>query len=129
MREDGRIARRAALGAALVALAACASSAAEEGVEIFVVIYAPGPSWVEGRPMREQDLRDHGVYIGRLRDEGRLFAGGGWVDADGGMALFLAGDRAAAEAMLAADPAVLSGVFVATLQHWRPRFRTQGPLP
>jgi hypothetical protein len=67
--------------------------------------------------------------MARLRNEGSLFAGGGWVGADGGMALLLATDADAARAMLAGDPAIESGVFVAEMRQWRPRFRTDRPLP
>jgi uncharacterized protein YciI len=95
--------------------------------QLFLFLYRPGPAWRAGRPMREQDLRAHGAYHAQLLREGRSFAGGGYVGEDGGLAIVRAATRAEAEAMLAADPAIRSGVFAAELRQWAPRFH--GPTP
>ncbi len=89
---------------------------------IFVVTYSPGPAWKPGRPMAEQDLRPHGAYYARLAAEGRVVAGGGFVGADGGMAVLRAADQREAQRLLAEDPAVVARVFAATLRAWKPRF-------
>jgi uncharacterized protein YciI len=94
---------------------------------LFVILYRPGPAWMAGRPMREQNLRPHGAYYAGLLRDGRVFAGGGF-DGDGGMAIIRAADAAEARAILAADPAITSGVFVAELRQWIPRFVSPGPL-
>ena len=96
---------------------------------LFVVIYRPGPSWQQGRPMSEQGLLPHGRYYRGLFDDGRLFAGGGFTGSDGGMAILKVADMDAARAIVAADPAVTSGIFVAQLEQWRPRFQVTEPLP
>ena len=128
--------RRALAMAALIAFmgAACASaqpqaSAQHAGRQLFLFQYSPGPAWRAGVPMREQGLAPHGAYMQRLENEGRLFAGGGYVNADGGMAIVMAASLEEARVMLAADPAITSGIFVAELRQWRPRFRTDQPLP
>jgi uncharacterized protein YciI len=95
---------------------------------LFLFLYRPGPAWQAGVPMRRQDLRAHAEYHARLLQEGRSFAGGGFVGVDGGMAIVRAADRAEAEAMLAADPAIVNGVFVADIRQWAPRFHTSAPL-
>ncbi|WP_129792921.1 YciI family protein [Sphingosinicella sp. CPCC 101087] len=97
--------------------------------ELFVVIYRPGPAWQTGRPMNEQGLLPHGRYMRGLLDAGSLFAGGGFVGSDGGMAVLRAADLEAARAMVSVDPAVTSGIFVAEVEHWRPRFQSPEPLP
>lgn len=97
--------------------------------ELFVITYRPGPAWRDGVPMRQQGLGPHGAYMQRLLDEGRLFAAGGFVDDNGGMAIVRCADRAEAEALVSADPAVRSEIFVGAVEHWRPRFRTDAPLP
>lgn len=79
--------------------------------------------------MRAQGLGPHAGYMQRLLDEGRLFAAGGFADDDGGMAIVRSASVAEAQALLDADPAVVSGVFTGQLEHWRPRFRTEAPLP
>ena len=105
------------------------AQAADRPVELFVVIYRPGPAWQAGRPMSEQGLLPHGLYYRELLDAGRVQAGGGFVGSDGGLAILRAADLAEARAIVAADPAVTSGIFAAELEHWRPRFRSPEPLP
>jgi len=78
--------------------------------------------------MRQQELREHAAYHSRLVQEGRSVAGGGYVGEDGGMAIVRAADLAEAQAMLAADPAIVNGVFVAQLRQWAPRFHSPAPL-
>lgn len=96
--------------------------------QLFLFLYRPGPAWRAGRPMREQDLRAHGAYHARLLAEGRGFAGGGYVGEDGGLAIVRAAGLDEARAMLAADPAIVNGVFVAELRQWAPRFHNAQPL-
>jgi uncharacterized protein YciI len=95
---------------------------------LFLFLYRPGPAWRAGVPMQRQDLRAHADYHARLVREGRSFAAGGFVGLDGGMAIVRAANRTEAEAMLAADPAILNGVFAAEVRQWAPRFRTNAPL-
>jgi len=105
-----------------------AAAPAGQPRQLFLVLYRPGPNWVAGRPMREQDLRAHGSYYAGLLRDGRAFAGGGYVGEDGGMAILRAADIEEARAILAADPAILNGVFVAALRQWAPRFHSSSPL-
>ena len=102
--------------------------AAAQPRQLFLFLFRPGPAWRAGVPMRQQDLRDHAAYHARLLREGRGFAGGGYVGEDGGLAIVRAADLAEARAMLAADPAILNGVFVAELRQWAPRFHSTQPL-
>jgi len=84
----------------------------------FLVIYKPGPAWVAGRPLREQPLQEHGRYILSLYAKGSLRFGGPFADDSGGAAAFEAADQEEAKAIVAADPAVTSQVFVAELHPW-----------
>ena len=95
---------------------------------LFLFFYRPGPAWRAGRPMREQDLRAHAAYHARLLSEGRAFAGGGYVGEDGGLAIVRAAGLDEARAILAADPAIQNGVFVAEIRQWAPRFHNDRPL-
>jgi uncharacterized protein YciI len=108
--------------------AAQAEPAAAAPRQLFLFLFSPGPAWRPGRPMREQDLRAHAAYHARLLAEGRSFAGGGYVGQDGGLAIVRAVDMAEARAILAADPAIQNGVFVAELRQWAPRFHNDRPL-
>jgi uncharacterized protein YciI len=122
--------RRIVTAIVISLLGACASAqTAPAAQRLFLFQYAPGPAWRAGAPMREQGLGPHGAYMQQLLNEGRLFAGGGYVNADGGMAIVIAADLEDARAMLAADPAIASGIFVAELRQWRPRFASDEALP
>lgn len=126
--------RALALSVAVVLTPACATAQqsqteAAATQQLFLFQYSRGPAWREGVPMREQGLAGHAAYMRQLQDEGRLFAGGGYVSDDGGMAIVICANIDEARAILAADPAITSGIFVAELRHWRPRFRTDEPLP
>jgi uncharacterized protein len=105
-----------------------AAPAAAAPRQLFLFLYRPGPAWRAGVPMRQQDLRAHGAYHARLVREGRSVAGGGYVGEEGGMAIVRAASLAEARAMLAADPAIENGVFVAELRQWLPRFHSDAPL-
>ncbi len=105
-----------------------ASPAATPARQLFLFLFRPGPAWRQGVPMRQQNLREHGAYHSGLVQEGRSVAGGGYVGEEGGMAIVRAADLAEAQAMLAADPAIRNGVFVAELRQWAPRFHSDRPL-
>jgi len=132
-------ASRTGLAAALVCGALLAAPAcvhaqtppveAPAAQHLFLFQYSRGPAWREGVPMRQQGLGPHGAYMRQLQEEGRLFAGGGYASDDGGMAIVICANMDEARAILAADPAITSGIFVAELRQWTPRFRTDEPLP
>jgi len=126
-----------AAAAAMLFTAGAASARAEgalvtapaaERVLLYVFVYRAGPAWKEGLPMAEQDLRPHGAYIKKLHADGVVFAGGRFTDRDGGMAIVRAISPEDAQAILAADPAITSGVFTAEILPWAPRFHDQSPL-
>jgi uncharacterized protein YciI len=96
--------------------------------QLFLFLFSPGPAWRAGVPMRQQDLREHGRYHAELVRSGRSVAGGGYVDMDGGLAIVRASSIEEARTMLAADPAIQNGVFVAELRQWQPRFDSGEPL-
>jgi hypothetical protein len=97
--------------------------------QLFVVIYRPGPAWQAGVPMAKQGLGPHAAYYQQMFDRGQVHAGGGFTDGDGGMAILIAANLDEARALLAADPAITSGIFVGELEQWRPRFRSDKALP
>lgn len=112
----------------LTAMPVEAQSAPSAPRQLFLFLFRPGPAWQAGVPMGRQNLREHAAYHARLVREGRSVAGGGYVGEEGGMAIVRAADRAEAEAMLAADPAIRNGVFAAELRQWQPRFDSGQPL-
>lgn len=113
--------RPAGLALALGVLMSTAMPAAAAD-PLFAFIYRPGPAWKPGLPMAQQDMRPHATYIAKLSAEGRVVAAGGWSGLDGGMAVLRAADEGEAARLLAADPAITSGLFLADLRRWAPRF-------
>jgi uncharacterized protein YciI len=70
--------------------------------------------------MRQQDLRDHAaISRAAARRRPELRAAAAMSAMDGGLAIVRAATCAEARAMLAADPAIVNGVFVAELRQWR----------
>lgn len=91
--------------------------------DVFLFQYRLGPNWNPSASLREQ-LGPHAAYMGELAAARRLIAAGPYADAHGGgMAIVRAENLAAAQAMLAADPAIVSGVFAADVRPWAVRFR------
>ncbi len=78
--------------------------------------------------MAQQDLKAHGAYHATLVRENRAVAAGGYLGMDGGLAIVRAADLPEAQAILAADPAIMNGVFIADVRQWRPRFHSDKPL-
>src|SRR6266478_2353310 len=84
----------------------------------FLVIYRPGPSWLQGKTLSEQPLKEHGKYMLSLYAKGSLkFAGPFTDDAGGAVVLEVAGDDEA-RTIVAEDPAVKSGVFTHEIHPW-----------
>ena len=86
--------------------------------KLFVIYYTPGPAWQADKPFSEQRLLEHGKYMKQLYDNGQLTHGGPFLDSSGGLSIIQAGDLESAGAIVAADPAVLTGVFKASLHPW-----------
>jgi uncharacterized protein YciI len=95
---------------------------------LYVVVYRPGPAWVAGKPSHQQKLGGHLVFIRGALADGRLVAGGPFLDGEGGMAIFRAASLEDARALIATDSAVATGVFAAELRPWDPRFDSGKPL-
>jgi uncharacterized protein YciI len=87
---------------------------------VYWIDYQRGPAWPAGQPAPRQALHDHQIYLQRLMEEGRLlFAGLFRDDAGGGIAVLDSADEAAAQRMMADDPAVRSGLLSARLRPWQ----------
>ena len=97
--------------------------------QVFVIEYKPGPAWQVGVPMNRQALGPHAAYWMRLARAGRALGAGPYLDVYGGMAIIAAANLEEARAIVAADPAVTSGVFVGEVHAWSPRIRGAGELP
>ena len=89
------------------------------GKRSYLVVYRPGPGWIQGKSMQEQPpLKEHGRYMLQLYRRGVLQFAGRFGDNIGGAMAFVAKDDAEADAIVAADPAVTSAMFTHELRAW-----------
>ncbi len=84
----------------------------------FVVYYEPGPNWLQGMPMKDQPLKAHVEYMLALHDRERLTMGGPFADDSGALVIFAAESIEEVEDILSSDPAIVSGIFTATVKEW-----------
>ena len=106
----------AGLGAALVTSDLRAQAVPTQ--PSYLCIYRPGPRWLPGKPLSEQPLREHGRYMLDLYKRGVMRLAGRFADGSGGAMLFGADDDAGAQAIVAADPAVVAETFTYELRQW-----------
>ena len=104
------------LGVALTSAGAVAQEANEQ--PSYLVIYRPGARWLPGKPLEEQPLREHGRYMLDLYKRGVMRLAGRFADGSGGAMLIGANDDASAQAIVAADPAVVAETFTYELRQW-----------
>lgn len=85
----------------------------------FLIVYRRGPSWIAGKSVKEQPLKEHGRFLIDLYKKGILKFAGPFSDDTGGAAALLVETEEAARAIVAADPAVVSGVMIPELHAWK----------
>lgn len=86
-----------------------------------VVLHSPGPAWKDGVDFREQPgVMGHVQHYAKLLEQGKLFRGGPFIDADSGGMMIAAEavTREELEAFAASDPAVLSGLLSFEVRTW-----------
>lgn len=87
--------------------------------QTFIVIYKPGSAWLDGKPLSEQPLKDHGEYMLSLYKLGVLRFAGPFEDDTGGAVVFEASGEDEAKNIVNKDPAVINRIFVYELHPWR----------
>jgi len=85
----------------------------------YLVLYRPGPTWLPGKPVMEQPLKEHGKYMLSLYIKGSMKLAGPLTDNAGGAVLLEVTNEAEAKAIVTNDPAVKSGVFVYEMHPWK----------
>lgn len=86
-----------------------------------VVFHSPGANWKHGVDFREQPgVMEHVQHYAQLLEQGKLFLGGPFTEADSGgmMIASEAMSRDELEAYAAADPAVLKGLLTFEVKTW-----------
>jgi uncharacterized protein len=99
----------------------------------YLIVYRPGPAWLPGKSVKEQPLLEHGRYMLSLHRRGVLKLAGPFSDNAGGAIVIEAQDDGEANSVVAADPAVMSHIFMYELHPWGlvqwERFATRGEPP
>jgi hypothetical protein len=91
----------------------------EKTKETYLVIYRPGPAWLEGKSVFEQPLKEHGKYMLNLYIKGFMKLAAPLTDNAGGAVLLVVGQESEAKAIAAEDPAVKSGIFLYEIHPWK----------
>jgi uncharacterized protein YciI len=90
---------------------------------MFVVIYTPGPAWLEGKPPAEQPFfREHIRYMQQVFAARQLLMGGAFLDNQGGLGIVDVENLAKAQEIVAHDPFVLARVIEPHLHPWHAYF-------
>jgi uncharacterized protein YciI len=87
----------------------------------WLVVHSPGPAWKPGLSAFEQDgIGAHVAHYRQWQQTGKLELGGPYLDAaGGGMMLPSAGlSEQEVRQFAQADPAVQSGLLIATVRPW-----------
>jgi uncharacterized protein len=121
MGDESDLGRRAFIAISLATgagLALHGSKAAEPARAKFLILFMPGPGWLQGKSLAEQPLREHGRYMLALYQQGVLKMAGGFGDQSGGCALIESEDDASAIDVAKRDPAVQAGTFTYRVHRW-----------
>lgn len=99
--------------------AASAEQKPEVMKQTFLVIYRPGPAWLEGKSVAEQPLLEHGRYLLGLFAKGLMKEAGPFLDDTGGAVILEVKDEAEAKSLVEQDPAVTQGLMVPEMHPWK----------
>jgi uncharacterized protein YciI len=110
------------LVAAFASFAVSHAADTAPAAKFFVILYAPGPQWKPGVPMKEQGLGAHHAYMQALHDGHKLFAAGPLLESNGGLLIVKADNLDGARDIVARDPAIVAGIFTAQVQSWSTAF-------
>ena len=82
----------------------------------FVILWAPGPAWVQGKTVREQPYwAQHADFMDPLFENGTVVLGGPFADATGSLVIVEAEHEHEVADLFAHDPFVVHDIFVRSL--------------
>lgn len=87
---------------------------------VYAVVFRPGRSWAESRPVMEQaGIMEHLDYLDERRLAGELLMSGPFLDDTGGIVVYRVETLDEARALAERDPAVPSGLLDYTVHPWK----------
>lgn len=87
---------------------------------LFAMYYTPGPNWIAGKSVMEQDLVEHTKYMVELDQKNLLAIAGPLLDNTGGLNVINVTNQEEADAIMNADPAIRAGICVGVAHPWYP---------
>jgi uncharacterized protein len=86
----------------------------------FMILWAPGPAWVEGKTVREQPYwAEHAAFMDPLFENGMVILGGPFADATGSLVIVEAENEHEVADLFARDPFVEHAIFaLRSLKQW-----------
>ncbi len=87
----------------------------------FVILWAPGAAWVEGKTVREQAYWDeHAEFMDQLFEDGTVIMGGPFSDGTGSLVIVEAEDMNQVSTLFANDPFLVHQIFALRgLKQWQ----------
>jgi uncharacterized protein YciI len=83
----------------------------------FVLLWAPGPAWIEGKTVREQPYwAQHADFMDPLFENGTVVLGGPLADATGSLVVIEAENEQEVVDLFARDPFVVHDIFALSLR-------------
>jgi uncharacterized protein YciI len=83
----------------------------------FVLLWAPGPAWIEGKTVREQPYwAQHADFMDPLFENGTVVLGGPFADATGSLVVVEAENEQEVVDLFARDPFVVHDIFALSLR-------------
>jgi uncharacterized protein len=88
------------------------------GNTVFLILFRPGPKWLNDRTVSAQPLQPHAKYMQQLYDQGKLILAGPFLDNSGRMAIVSVSSEEDLRQILASEPATLEGISLAETHPW-----------
>ena len=87
----------------------------------FMILWAHGPAWVEGKTVREQLYwTEHAAFMDPLFEQGMVVLGGPFTDGTGSMVIVEAESEQEVADLFAHDPFLVHGIFaLGSLKQWQ----------
>lgn len=96
----------------------------------YLILFKPGPKWVQGKSVFEQPLRGHGEYLQKLFEEKKLIYAGPFLDDHGGLAILRVSGASEMHEIMAKEPGTQQHIFEAEVHPWYMAFdAAQGRSP
>jgi uncharacterized protein YciI len=86
----------------------------------FVILWAHGPAWIEGKTVREQPYwTEHAAFMDPLFESGMVVLGGPFADGTGSLVIVEAESEQEVADLFMRDPFVVHDIFaLSSLKQW-----------